>query len=101
MERREVARDEIGFEFMLNALRLTQGVASASFAERTGFPLALVARPMEEGVRRGLLEGDPTRIAATALGRRFLNRTLQLFLADAPAHPRTPAAPIVFAEPHR
>jgi oxygen-independent coproporphyrinogen-3 oxidase len=81
MERREVSRDEIGFEFMLNALRLTEGVASATFVERTGFPLAIVAAAIDEGVSRGLLVADPTRIAATALGRRFLNRTLELFLA--------------------
>ena len=81
MERREVSCDEIGFEFMLNALRLTEGVASATFVERTGFPLAIVADAMDEGVSRGLLVADPTRIAATALGRRFLNRTLELFLS--------------------
>ena len=80
MERREVARDEIGFEFMLNVLRLTTGVATSTFAERTGFPVAIVSAAIAEGVSRGLLEADPTRIAATALGRRFLNRTLQLFL---------------------
>jgi oxygen-independent coproporphyrinogen-3 oxidase len=81
MERREVSREEIGFEFMLNALRLTEGVSSATFVERTGYPLAIVAEVMEKGVLKGLLVADPTRIAATALGRRFLNRTLELFLA--------------------
>jgi oxygen-independent coproporphyrinogen-3 oxidase len=82
MERREVTREEIGFEFMLNALRLTEGVPSALFAERTGFPLALVARPLAEATRRGLVVDDPTRIAATELGQRFLNTTLELFLPD-------------------
>ena len=81
-ERREVTRDDAGFEFMLNALRLTEGVPSALFAERTGFPLAIVARPLEEGVRRGLLDADPARIAATGLGRQFLNRTTALFLPE-------------------
>ena len=40
----EVTRDDVGFEFMLNALRLTAGVPAALFAERTGYPLALVAQ---------------------------------------------------------
>ncbi|HVE50126.1 MAG TPA: radical SAM family heme chaperone HemW [Casimicrobiaceae bacterium] len=82
IERRDVSRDDLGFEFMLNALRLSEGVPSAMFSERTGYPLAIVAAPLEEGVRRGLIESDPTRIAATELGRRFLNQTLQLFLRD-------------------
>jgi putative oxygen-independent coproporphyrinogen III oxidase len=100
MERREVRRDEVGFEFMLNALRLTDGVASSTFAERTGYPLAIVAKALDEGVRRGLLVADPSRLAATELGRRFLNRTIALFLPDSPAHPVTPAAPITISEPH-
>jgi oxygen-independent coproporphyrinogen-3 oxidase len=93
MERREVSRDEIGFEFMLNALRLAEGVSSAAFAERTGFPLAIVADAMDEGIARGLLVADPTRIAATALGRRFLNRTLELFLVTRETRSR-PLVPI-------
>ncbi len=80
LERREIARDEAGFEFMLNALRLSRGVPAALFAERTGYPLALVARPLEEGVRRGLVDADPARIVATPNGQRFLNATLELFL---------------------
>jgi oxygen-independent coproporphyrinogen-3 oxidase len=85
MERREVTREEIGFEFMLNALRLTGGVPAAMFAERTGFPLAIIAGPLSEGARRGLIVDDPTRIAATDLGLRFLNSTLELFLPHAAA----------------
>ena len=84
-ERREVTREEIGFEFMLNALRLTEGVPAALFAERTGFPLAVVARPLAEGAQRGLIVDDPSRLAATELGQRFLNTTLELFLPRAAA----------------
>jgi len=80
MERREIARDEVGFEFMLNALRLTGGVPAALFAERTGYPLAVVAPSLAEGVRRGLIDADPARIVATDAGQRFLNRTLEMFL---------------------
>src|SRR6476619_5077390 len=55
----EVARDDVGFEFMLNALRLTSGVPTALFTERTGYPLALVARGIETATQKGLLEPDP------------------------------------------
>jgi len=87
MERREVAADEIGFEFMLNALRLTDGVETALFAERTGFPLARVVAALAEGVERRLIEPDPARIRTTALGARFLNRTQALFLEGAADEP--------------
>ena len=82
-EEAEVTRADVGFEFMLNALRLDQGVPATLFAERTGFPLALVARDIEIATRKGLLEPDPALIKPTALGRRFLNDLQALFLTDA------------------
>ncbi len=82
MENAEVTRDDVGFEFMLNALRLTAGVPAALFAERTGYPLALVRRPLAEAQARGLIAGDPTVIRPTALGRRFLNDLQALFLVE-------------------
>jgi oxygen-independent coproporphyrinogen-3 oxidase len=81
IEDQEVGRDDVGFEFMLNALRLTDGVPAALFAERTGYPLALVQRGLEAAEARGLIERDPTLLRATPLGRRFLNDLQQLFLA--------------------
>ena len=84
-----MTRDDIGFEFMLNALRLTGGVAASSFAERTGYPLSLVSRGMETATRKGLLDEDPSVLRPTALGRRFLNDLLELFL---PAQ-KVPSAP--------
>ncbi|HTP99450.1 MAG TPA: radical SAM family heme chaperone HemW [Casimicrobiaceae bacterium] len=75
-----VARDDVGFEFMLNALRLTDGVPSSLFAERTGYALALVSRAIETATRKGLLEADPARLKPTELGRRFQNDLLELFL---------------------
>ena len=95
----EVARDDVGFEFMLNALRLTSGVPSALFAERTGYPLALVARGIETATRKGLLEPDPASIRPTELGRRFLNDLQSLFLAGAPrGRAASHAAPLVRIE---
>ena len=81
MEEHEVTRDDVGFEFMLNALRLADGVPASLFAERTGFPLAIVQRGLGDAVRRGLLEADPASIRPTELGRRFLNDLQALFLS--------------------
>jgi oxygen-independent coproporphyrinogen-3 oxidase len=82
MGRSEIAREDIGFEFMLNALRLTAGVPATLFAERTGYPVALVSRDVAEAEQRGLLEADPKRFAPTELGRRFLNDLVARFLPD-------------------
>jgi len=80
LEEITVTRADVGFEFMLNALRLTEGVPKTLFAERTGYPLALVQRDLAAAEARGLIERDPTTIRPTALGRRFLNDLQQMFL---------------------
>ena len=80
-EQRGVRSEEIPFEFMMNALRLNAGFPAALFEERTGLPLTAVLRELEDAERRGLIERDHARIAPTALGRRYLNDLLQLFLA--------------------
>ena len=79
-EQHDVAANEIGFEFMMNALRLNRGFPSALFEERTGMPLTAVLKELDAAERRGFITRDPLRTAPTALGRRFLNDLLQLFL---------------------
>ena len=80
-ERRTVARADLPFEFMMNALRLTEGVPAAWLAERTGISSAAIAKPLLAAQRQGLLDTDPAYLRATPLGRRFLNDLLQYFLA--------------------
>jgi len=80
-ESRELGPDDLPFEFMLNALRLKDGVAASLFAERTGMSLAAIAHQLEAATRRGLLDADPTRLQATALGWRFLNDLQEMFLS--------------------
>ncbi len=79
---RTLEAQDLGFEFMLNALRLTDGVAASSFSEKTGVSLASIARPIAQAVEQGLLSSDPTRLCATALGQRFLNDLQALFLTE-------------------
>ncbi len=78
----DVSWRDLPFEFMLNALRLTDGVPAALFAERTGMPLSIAARGIDEATRKGLLEPDPTVLKPTPLGRRFLNDLQAMFIAD-------------------
>ncbi|BBJ00376.1 coproporphyrinogen III oxidase [Ferrigenium kumadai] len=81
-EEHEVAAADLGFEFMMNALRLNEGFDSALFQERTSLPLLTIRRELDEAERRGLLVRDQQRIAPTELGRRFLNDLLQIFLRE-------------------
>lgn len=81
-EETEITRSELGFEFMLNAMRLTNGVEVNLFAERTGMPLNAVERAMNDAEAKGLLYRDYKTIKPTELGQRFLNDLQQMFLAD-------------------
>jgi oxygen-independent coproporphyrinogen-3 oxidase len=78
----EVTRNDLPFEFMMNALRLNQGVESSLFQERTSLPLSVIRRELDEAERRGLLFQDHQRIAPTTLGQRFLNDLLEIFIRD-------------------
>ncbi|HEU0188715.1 MAG TPA: radical SAM family heme chaperone HemW [Gallionella sp.] len=76
----DVAREELAFEFMMNALRLNDGFDSVLFQERTSLPLLGIRRELEEAVRRGLLFRDHQRIVPTQMGQRFLNDLLEIFM---------------------
>ena len=76
----EVARKELPFEFMLNALRLKEGVSLTQFLERTGLPPSSIAAALETARGRGLLAPDPARIQPTERGFDFLSDLQQLFL---------------------
>ena len=76
----EVARDDLPFEFMLNALRLREGFDLAQFTERTGLPLTAIERPLEEAQRKGLVERDLVRVRPTTRGFDFLSDLQGLFL---------------------
>ena len=78
--RQLLGNDELPFEFLMNALRLTAGVPVGLFAERTGLPLEVLQQARLQAQQRGLLSADPQRLAATAHGQLFLNDLLQMFL---------------------
>ncbi|PSJ81087.1 radical SAM family heme chaperone HemW [Neisseria iguanae] len=80
IERKTIQRDDLAFEFMMNALRLTNGVHAAMLQERTGIPIAHIMQQIETACHKGLLEPDPTMFKPTEQGRSFLNDLLQCFL---------------------
>lgn len=79
-EAHEVSRADLPFEFMLNALRLTDGFPARLFGERTGLPISAVEADLDRAEARGLLRRDIERIAPTALGLRFLSDLQGYFL---------------------
>ncbi len=78
----EVARAELPFEFMLNALRLKDGFALRDFSERTGLALTAIQKGLDEAERQGLVERDFARVKPTGRGFDFLSDLQSLFLAE-------------------
>jgi oxygen-independent coproporphyrinogen-3 oxidase len=76
---RSLGPQDLIVEYMLNALRLSDGVPADAFPARTGLPPSAIATQLAEARRRGLLEPDSRRLCATGLGRRFLNDLLAIF----------------------
>jgi oxygen-independent coproporphyrinogen-3 oxidase len=76
----EVARADLPFEFMLNALRLRDGFTLAQFRERTGLPLSAIEPALQEAERKGLIQRDPAQVRPTERGFDFLSDLQELFL---------------------
>ena len=81
-EEAEIGRDALGFEFMLNALRLTEGFSPNLFAERTGMSLNQIEKSLNLAEQKGMLYRDHALIRPTDLGRRFLNDLQEIFLSE-------------------
>jgi putative oxygen-independent coproporphyrinogen III oxidase len=79
----EVARADLPFEFMLNALRLREGFALSLFTERTGLPLSSIEPALREAEARGLVERDIAAVRPTQRGFDFLSDLQSLFLPPA------------------
>lgn len=75
-----VAEKDRAFEFMLNALRLTEGVPAKLFSERTGLSLSTINDIWQKAQLRGLMLEDRSRLCVSALGKRFLNDVVAMFL---------------------
>ena len=67
-------------EFLLNALRLTDGFTPDLFVRTTGLPTAHLTPGLESARRAGLLGIEPKRIRPTPMGQRYLNELLQHFV---------------------
>ena len=77
---KQLTAADLPFEFLMNALRLTDGVPSKLFSQSTGLPLAQLQEARRLAEQRGLLDKSPEYLRPTAQGQLFLNDLLQLFL---------------------
>ena len=78
----EVARADLPFEYMLNALRLRHGFGLREFTERTGLAVTAIQAALEEAERKGLIERDFARVRPTQRGFDFLSDLQELFLSN-------------------
>jgi putative oxygen-independent coproporphyrinogen III oxidase len=78
----EVARTDLPFEYMLNALRLRNGFGLRDFSERTGLAITAIEAGLQEAERKGLIERDFARVRPTERGFDFLSDLQALFLSN-------------------
>ena len=78
----EVARTDLPFEYMLNALRLRNGFSLRDFTERTGLAITAIEAALQTAEQRGLIERDFARVRPTVRGFDFLSDLQEIFLSN-------------------
>ncbi len=73
---------DLPLEFMMNALRLTDGVDATLFEARTGTPLASIASVLRTLQKQQLLTDNPHIIGTTPTGHQYLNSVLEAFMPN-------------------
>ena len=76
---KSIAQDQLSLEFMMNALRLTQGVTKELYSQRTGLNPSAIAELIFQLEKDGLLENQTANYCTTEQGMRFLDTVLQRF----------------------
>ena len=65
---------------MMNRLRLFEPIPFSEFEAYTGLPLSSIKQPVEKALAKKLLTKDAASWQVTALGHRYLNELLTLFM---------------------
>jgi oxygen-independent coproporphyrinogen-3 oxidase len=79
-ERAPIAQDDLPLEFFMNALRLNRGVPRQYLFERSGILSEQIQSIIDKAVQQQLMENDPERYVATAMGNNYLNDLIALFM---------------------
>lgn len=77
---KKIEREDMPFEFMMNALRLNEGVPARFYKERTGYELEKIQAKLDSLRQRHLFSENTEQLACTAHGHLFLNSVLEEFL---------------------
>ena len=77
---KKIADEDMPFEFMMNALRLNEGVDAKLYVERTGLNLDNLKGLLASLRERKLMVDEPHRLSCTEQGHVFLNSVLEEFL---------------------
>lgn len=75
-----ITSKDIGFEFMLNALRLTDGFPTPLFYQHAGLPISHIDKALQQAEQLELITWDIHRICPSEKGQRYLNDLIELFL---------------------
>ena len=80
VDQQMITENEVGFEFMLNAMRLLEGVPTPLFQQYAGVPISTISAAMQEAEKLELIEHTIQHIRPTEKGQRYLNSLIELFL---------------------
>lgn len=75
---RKIPKQELPFEYMMNVLRLRQGVCESNFKQRTGLDFDVIAPTVKKLRAQKLMTKEG--LCATEYGYRYLNQLMQSFL---------------------
>lgn len=75
-----IASDEVVSEFMLNVLRLDEGVSWSLFEARTGISRTAISAEVESLIKKGLIIDSSETLQTTKLGQRYMNQVLRAFI---------------------
>jgi putative oxygen-independent coproporphyrinogen III oxidase len=81
-EEKSILTKDLPFEFMLNALRLHQRIPFELFQQRTGLAFSNIETLISQAQQQGLLKYDAVAMETTALGKRFYNNLLTMFIRN-------------------
>lgn len=74
-----IAKPDRSLEFMMNALRLKEGVALDLFSQRTGLTIENIAKELSVLYKKDLMIESTSRIQTTNTGFHYLNEMLEHF----------------------
>lgn len=77
---KSLAKDDLIFEFMLNAARLKEGFYKELFETRTFLSYSDIEKRLQELTSKGLIEQDMENIKPTAKGWQFVNDIVNSFI---------------------